>query len=468
MRAVFRWSRRLLVGLVGLVVILAAAIVAAFRLTLPPERNEVAIPGLASPVEITLGPHGIPWIRAASAEDAFAALGYVHARDRLFQMDLMRRGGAGRLAEVIGPMGLRLDRFSRLLGLAAKAEADLAGLPEDTRAALAAYARGVNAWIAERGIAAAPEFLLLGIRPEPWRETDSLLWGKVMGLLLTGNMRTELARLALSTRLPRERIDELWPRDTSPGSPVASAPIPAIAPDHVARVRAALPVFGEDAPHPSSASNIWAVDGRRTVSGKPLLANDPHLALVAPGPFHLARVEAPGLTLVGGFAPGVPFLLLGHNGHIAWGFTTTHSDTQDVFVERLVDEEHYLAPDGPRPFRVREERIRVRFGDDVILRVRETRNGPVISDLDPNPGTPRGHVLAVRMALLEPGDASAAAIHRLNAARNLEEAESALRLIAAPQQNIVVADRTGRIGMFLPARIPLRRAGDGSFPVPGW
>ncbi|MDW8443370.1 MAG: penicillin acylase family protein [Acetobacteraceae bacterium] len=258
--------------------------VAAFRLTLPPERNEVAIPGLASPVEITLDPHGIPWIRAASAEDAFAALGYVHARDRLFQMELMRRGGAGRLAEVIGPMGLRLDRFSRLLGLEAKAEADLAGLPEDTRAALAAYARGVNAWIAERGIAAAPEFLLLGIRPEPWRETDSLLWGKVMGLLLTGNMRTELARLALSTRLPRERIDELWPRDTSPGSPVASAPIPAIAPDHVARVLAALPVFGEDAPHPSSASNIWAVDGRRTVSGKPLLANDPHLALVAPGP----------------------------------------------------------------------------------------------------------------------------------------------------------------------------------------
>ena len=468
MRVLARWSRRLLVGLVGLVLILAAGLVATFRLTLPPERNEVAIPGLSAPVEVTLDPNGIPWIRAGSAEDAFAALGYVHARDRLFQMELMRRGGAGRLAELVGPMGLRLDRFSRLLGLEAKAQADLAALPEDTRSALAAYARGVNAWIAERGIAAAPEFLLLGFRPEPWRETDSLLWGKVMGLLLTGNMRTELARLALSTRLPRDRIDELWPRDTTPRSPVAAAPIPPIDQDHVARVLAAIPVFGEDAPHPSAASNVWAVDGRHTASGKPLLANDPHLALIAPGPFHLARIEAPGLTLAGAFAPGVPFLILGHNGHIAWGFTTTHSDTQDVFVERLVDEDHYLAPDGPRPFRVREERVRVRFGDDVILRVRETRHGPVISDLDPNPGMPAGHVLAVRMALLEPDDASASAIHRLNAARDLDEAEVALRRISAPQQNIVVADRAGRIGMFLPAKIPLRRAGDGSFPVPGW
>ncbi len=468
MRALACWSRRLLVGLVGLVVVLAAGLVATFRLTLPPERNEVAISGLSAPVEVTLDPNGVPWIRAGSVEDAYAALGYLHARDRLFQMELMRRGGAGRLAEVVGPMGLRLDRFSRLLGLEAKAQADLAALPEHTRSALAAYARGVNAWIAERGVAAAPEFLLLGFRPEPWRETDSLLWGKVMGLLLTGNMRTELARLALSARLPRDRIDELWPRDTTPGSPVAAAPIPAIDPDHAARVLAALPVFGEDAPHPPSASNIWAVSGQHTATGKPLLANDPHLALIAPGPFHLARVEAPGLSLVGGFAPGVPFLLLGHNGHIAWGFTTTHSDTQDVFIERLVDDGHYLAPDGPRPFQVREERIRVRFGEDVILRVRETRNGPVISDLDPNPGLAEGHVLSVRMALLEPGDSSATAIHQLNVARDLEEAEAALSQIAAPQQNIVVADRAGRIGMFLPAKVPLRRAGDGSFPVPGW
>lgn len=449
-----------------LVVVLVGGIVAAFRLTVPPGSNHAPVPGLSAPVEITLDARGIPWVRAASAEDAYAALGYLHARDRLFQMDLMRRGAAGRLAELIGAQGLRVDRYSRLLGLVARSERDLATLPAETRRALAAYARGVNAWIGQHGMRSAPEYLLLATEPEPWRETDSLLWGKAMALFLTGNMRTELARLRLSTVMPRERIDELWPRDTSPYSPVAS--LPALAPSHVGRVLAALPVFGEDAPLPSTASNIWAVTGSASATGKPLLANDPHLALTTPTQWHLARVEAPGLTLAGAFAPGVPFLMLGHNGHVAWGFTTTHSDTQDVFVERLAGADAYLTPDGPRPFAMREEVIEVRFGDPVRMRVRETRHGPVISDLDALGAAPEGHVLAVAMAMLAPGDAAAVAMHRLNAARDFDEAEAAVRNIAAPQQNIVIADRAGRIGMVLPAKVPLRRAGDGSFPVPGW
>jgi len=466
MRTALRWSQRLVAALAVILALLAGAIAVAFRVTLPSGTNHAAIPGLSAPVEVTLDAHGIPWVRASSTEDAWAALGWLHARDRLFQMDVMRRGAAGRLSALIGAQGLRLDRFSRLLGLEAKAERDLAELPAETRAALAAYARGVNAWIGQHGARAAPEYLLLATRPEPWRETDSLLWGKAMALFLTGNMRTELARLRLSTVLPRERIDELWPRDTSPHRPVAATP--GLPPEHIDRVIAALPVFGEDAPLPSTASNVWAVTGPQSATGKALLANDPHLALVTPTQWHLARVEAPGLTLAGAFAPGVPFLILGHNGHIAWGFTTTHSDTQDVFIERLVDQDHYLTPDGPRPFTVREEVIDVRFGEPVRLRVRETRNGPVISDLDPAPGTPEGHVLAVAMAMLAPGDASAAAMHRLNRARNFAEAEDAARLIAAPQQNLVIADTAGRIGMLVPGRVPIRRAGDGSFPVPGW
>jgi penicillin amidase len=466
MRIALRWSQHLLVAVLVLVLLLAAAIALAFRLTLPSTENDASIPGLSAPVEIALDVHGIPWVRAASAEDAHAALGYLHARDRLFQMDLMRRGAAGRLSALIGAQGLRVDRYVRLLGLERRAEADLAALPAETRAALAAYARGVNAWIDRHGMAAAPEYVLLATRPERWRETDSLLWGKAMALFLTGNMRTELARLRLSAVLPRERIDELWPRDGSPHSPMAA--LPALPPDHLARVLAALPVFGEDAPLPSTASNIWAVTGAASATGKPLLANDPHLALVTPTQWHLARVEAPGLTLAGAFAPGVPFLMLGHNGHVAWGFTTTHSDTQDVFIERLAGADAYLTPDGPRPFETREEVIEVRFGDPVRMRVRETRHGPVISDLDPVPGTPEGHVLAVAMALLAPGDAAAAALHRLNTARDFAEAEAAVRLIAAPQQNIVIADRAGRIGMVVPGRVPIRRAGDGSFPVPGW
>jgi penicillin amidase len=466
MRTALRWSRRLAAALALLLVVLAGAIALAFRVTLPPATNHVAIPGLAAPVEIALDARGIPWVRAASAEDAWAALGYLHARDRLFQMDVFRRGAAGRLAALIGAQGLRFDRFSRLLGLEAKAARDLETLPAETRAALAAYARGVNAWIDSHGLRAAPEYLLLATRPEPWRETDSLLWGNAMALFLTGNMRTELARLRLSAMLPRERIAELWPRDETTHTPVAA--LPALPADHLARVLAALPVFGEDAPLPAAASNSWAVTGPGSASGNALLANDPHLALVTPTLWHLARIDAPGLTLAGAFLPGVPFLMLGHNGRIAWGFTTTHSDTQDVFIERLVGEDAYLAPGGPRPFTVREEVIEVRFGEPVRLRVRETRNGPVISDLDPVPGTPAGHVLAVAMAMLAPGDIGTAALHRLNLARDFDAAEQAARLMAAPQQNLVIADTSGRIGMLVPGRVPIRRAGDGSFPVPGW
>ena len=469
MRLAFRIARRLLLAVLALAVALPLIALAAgwgvMRVTLPPARDEAAIPGLTGPVEITLDRHGIPYVRAGSEADAWAAVGWLHARDRMFQMELMRRGASGRLSELIGAQGLRLDRYVRLLGLAQAAELDYARLPDETRAALSAYARGVNAWIAQKGRWSAPEFVLLGITPEPWRETDSLLWGKVMALFLSGNARTELARLRLSTTLARARIDELWPRDASPGNPVASLPELG---GHIDRVLAALPVFGDDAPVPPSASNIWAVTGARSATGLPLLANDPHLAFSQPIQWHLARVEAPGLTLAGAFAPGVPFLVLGRNQAIAWGMTTTHSDTQDVFVERLAGPDSYVTPDGPRPFTVREETFRVRFGEDVTMRVRTTRHGPVLSDLDPNPGTPEGHVLAVAMTALIPGDTAASALHRLNRAGSFDEAEAAVAAIGAPQQNIVIADRTGRMGMVLPARVPLRRSGDGAFPAPGW
>lgn len=469
MRTALRLLRRIVIVLVVLALALPLTVAvmgwSVMRATLPPRDDAAAIPGLSAPVSITLDRHGIPYVRAASEMDAWAALGWLHARDRMFQMEMMRRTGAGRLSELIGAPGLRLDRYMRLLGLSQVAEADHARLPEETRAALAAYARGVNAWLSEKGRWAAPEFVALGLTPEPWRETDSILWGKVMALFLSGNARTELARLRLSTTLDRARIDELWPRDASPGTPTAA--LPAME-DHVGRVLAALPVFGEDAPVPPSASNVWAVTGPRSATGKPLLANDPHLAFGKPIQWHLARVEAPGMTLAGAFAPGVPFLVLGRNAHVAWGMTTTHSDTQDVFIERLAGEESYVTPAGPRPFAVREERFRVRFGDDVTMRVRATSNGPILSDLDPNPGTPAGHVLSVAMTALMPGDSAAAALHRLNRARSFAEADEAVASIGAPQQNIVIADTAGRMGMVLPARIPLRRAGDGSFPGPAW
>lgn len=462
MRRLCRLLRRGLAGLAALLLLLAAGMAAALWATLPAAEEAAGIPGLSAPVAISLDAHGIPRIRAASEADAARALGWLHARDRMFQMEMMRRGAAGRLAELLGPSALRLDRFVRTLGLAARAEADLAALPAEVRALLDAYADGVNARIAARGRWIAPEFLPLGA-PEPWRPVDSLLWGKMMGLWLSANWQEELERARLSALLPPERIAELWPPDASAGRPDGAA---ALDPARIARLLAALPRFPEEAPLPPSASNAWALSPARSATGGALLASDPHLGFSAPILWYLARIELPGgRFLAGATAPGVPLVVIGRNERLAWGFTTTHADTQDVVVERLAGPDAYETEDGPRPFAWREERIRVRFGAEEVLRVRETRHGPIVSDLDG--AAPEGAVLAVAMAALSPGDTAAAGLLALNRARSIAEARAAAALISSPSQNLVVADAEGGIALFIGGRIPLRRSGDGAWPIEG-
>lgn len=447
-----------------LVALALAALAGGLWWTLPAREASLSLPGLSAPVEVTLDDHGIPRITARNEVDAAMALGLLHARDRMFQMDLMRRGASGRLSAIAGPAALRADRFMRVLGLSGRAEADLAAQAPETRRLLEAYAAGVNAWIAERGRFAAPEFLLLGV-PEPWRPADSLLWGKLMGLYLSGNWHTELARARLSRSLPPERIEELWPADESSGR----AEVAALDPAMLGRLLAALPEFPGDAPLPDSASNAWAVAARRSTTGGALLASDPHLGFGAPILWYLARIELPeGRFLAGATAPGVPFVVIGRSERLAWGFTTTHSDTQDVFVERLTGAEDYETPDGPRPFALREERIAVRGQPDEVLRVRETRHGPVISDLEPGGEVPQGTVLAVQMANLAPGDTAASGLHALNRAATLEEAGGAAARISSPAQNVVVADAAGEVALFLAGRTPIRASGDGAMPAPGW
>ncbi|HEY8612066.1 MAG TPA: penicillin acylase family protein [Roseomonas sp.] len=462
-RSIGRWLRRGLFLLIALPLLLLALAAGAVWWTLPGEAEAMRLAGLSAPVEIGFDERGIPRIRAESERDAAMAMGVLHARDRLFQMEMTRRGGAGRLSEVAGSSTLRLDRFMRTLGLRQRAEADLAALPAEARGMLEAYAAGVNAWIGARGRFAAPEFLVLGA-PEPWKPSDSLLWGKVMGLWLSGNWRTETERARLSTILPAERLWQLWPSDDSPGRADLAALPPA---ERLAGLLKATPRWGEDAPLPESASNAWAVVPSRSATGGALLASDPHLALQAPALWYLARIELPGgRFLAGATAPGVPMVVIGRNERLAWGFTTTHSDTQDVFVERLAGADAYDTPEGPRPFTTREERIAVRGGPDTVLRVRETRHGPVISDLDEEP--PGDRVLAVAMASLAPADTQAAGLLALNRAGSIAEARAAAALIASPAQNLMVADAAGGIAMFLTGRTPLRAAGNGSLPVPGW
>ena len=461
MRALFRLVRRLLSGLGFLVMLIAALVSGVLWLTLPPRSQQARIPGLTGPVDIGFDADGIPRIRAATELDAAAALGFVHARDRLFQMDLMRRAASGRLSEIAGPATLGYDRTMRTLGLRRRALEDYAALPPETRAVLEAYARGANAWIAAKGRFSAPEFLVLGT-PEPWEPADSLLWGETMGLWLSLNYRTELSRQSLAGRFPQQVIDDLWPSAPGDGRPDAG---PALrhAQAEIARTLAQiLPRFPDPYTLPESASNEWAVDGRHTATGAPLLAGDPHLAFGFPGIWYLARIDTPQSTLVGATAPGVPFLVLGHNGRIAWTFTTTGADVQDIFIETAAPDGQYQTPEGPRPFTLHQERIKVRGEPDQILNVRETRHGPVISDLT----GPDGPLLAVQMANLAPGNTAAAGLLALNHAQDIDEAGKAAALITAPVQNLLVADRQ-RIALYVTGRVPIRRAGDGAAPVPG-
>lgn len=462
MAALTPWSilRRFLLALGLLVLAMAGAVAALLWSTLPPSDDTLHISGLRAPVDITLDADGIPRIRAANDIDAATALGYLHARDRMFQMDLMRRAASGRLSEIAGAATLPMDRLMRVLGLRIRAEAAFAELPPGTKAVLEAYARGVNAWIARRGRRAAPEFLLLGT-PAPWTPVDSLLWGETMGLWLSANWRMELSRLALSGKVPQWMIEELWPPDEGGGHPAASLPPPHYA-AAASRLLAALPRFPASFTQPASASNAWAVDGAHSATSAPLLAGDPHLAYGFPSLWYLARIDTPATTLAGATAPGVPFVVLGRNRDIAWTFTTTGADTEDVFIETPVGADDYATPDGPRPFKVRHEIIKVRGQPDELLTVRETRHGPVISDLDDL----RQPILAVSMSSLMPGNLAAAGLHALNRAHDISEAGVAAVEITAPVQNLMVADRHS-LGLFVTGRIPIRRAGDGSAPVQG-
>jgi penicillin amidase len=459
---------RVLYRLGGVVTVLAllalSAVGAVVFLCLPADREVAQIPGLSAPVDVAFDGDGVPHIHAATDEDGAAALGWVHARDRLFQMELGRRAASGRISELAGPRALPLDRTMRVLGLRHRAEGEVAALPAPTRTMLDAYARGVNAYVAAHGRWSALQFAVLG-RPEPWTPVDSLLWGKTMGMYLSGNWRSELSRAALVGRMPRGEIDQLWPPQDRTPAPSASAGEFRFA-GLAGLVDGFMPRFPDPFTLPDRASNEWAVDGAHSTTGAPLLAGDPHLAYTTPGIWYLARVDTPGATLAGAFAPGVPFLVIGRNAHLAWTFTTNGADTQDVFTETVLPDGRYAAPDGPAAFVSRTEHIVVRGAPAVDMVVRETRHGPVVSDI-PGLVTPADHiVLAAAMANLQPGDDAATGLLALNRADSVAQAGVAAPQITSPVQNLLVADAKG-IGQFTTGRVPVRRAGDGEWPQPG-
>src|SRR3954451_9654393 len=385
--------RCVLAGFLILLVLILGGGYAYLRSSLPRIEGNITVQGITAPVTIARDADGVPLITASNDADAAFGLGFAHAQDRLFQMETMRRYGTGRLAEIFGAQVVGIDTQMRILGLYRLAEAAFSHLSAPMRRTLEAYAAGVNAFLATHRGALPPEFQLLRLTPEPWRPADSLVWGKMMDLELTGNYRGELLRARLARSLSPEQLAFLYPQYPK-DAPTTLA--------ELARIYRTLPLdplYAGLAPEigPTYASNNWVVDGAHSVSGKPLLANDPHLGFSAPGVWYLARLKTPEREVAGGTAPGVPFVLIGHNDRIAWGFTTTASDVADLFIEKLDpnDPGRYLTPEGTEPFATRQETITVRDAAPVTLTIRSTRHGPVLSDMLLAGTVETGYVLAL-------------------------------------------------------------------------
>jgi len=469
----FAWSLLVLLGA-------AAAALGAYRFAgMPDTSGELRVAGAAAEIRIVRDAHGVPHVFAASERDAHFAIGLLHAQDRLWQLEMNRRIVAGRLAEALGPAALDTDRFLRTLGVRRNAERIAERLDAATRASLQAYADGVNAGIAivrRQPWKLSPEFLLVGVRPELWTIADSIGWQTMMAWDLSGNHANELLRFALSQRLPSARIAQLLETDPPLRTADLGRLYQGLDRGTVASLMHTMPPAGID----GIGSNNWVVDGRHSASGKPLLANDPHLGLASPALWYFAHLSAPGLDVIGATLPGLPAVVLGRNQRIAWGFTNTGPDTQDLFLEQVhpSDAGRYRTPDGWAAFAARDEVIRVKGRPEVRLTVRETRHGPVISDVHPGAaeglrasGVGARHALAFQWTALGPDDTTVRAGLALNRAGSWEEFVAAMRDWTAPQQNMVYADVDGRIGFLAPGRVPRRKPGNdlhGLAPAPGW
>lgn len=440
--------------------------------TLPILDGTISQPGLSSRVEILRDARGVPHIRAQSMADALFAQGYVTAQDRLWQMDLSRRNAEGELSEVFGDRTLRFDVESRTLGFPQVAAAALADLSSDERRLLGSYTRGVNAFIASHLDRLPVEFLLLRYQPQPWREVDSVAVALNLASALSQTWESDLMREHIAAKLGKELSSDVFPDHSALDVPVAEVSAsthqgPKTAGTHLCREAAVdnllaeglLPA-GMETPA-GVGSNNWVVNGSHTKSGKPLLANDPHLGHSIPSVWYMVHLKAPELDVTGVSLPGLPLVIIGHNEHIAWGATNAAPDVQDLYVEsfNFRDPRKYLHNGQWVVADVRDESIKVRNQRDYQFTVIVTRHGPVIShDGDRD--------LALQWTLLSP-HAVRLPFLRINQARNWQEFTTALRDFHVPMQNYVYADAEGNIGFYAAGLVPIRKRGDGAVPMPG-
>ena len=521
----------------GLLTIAVIGTYMSVRRSLPTINGTITVPGMSAPIEIIRDADSIPHIFATTKADALFGLGYAHAQDRLWQMEFQRRIGYGRLSEIFGAAALPQDRFLRTVGFGRAAKAAWDRTPEWAKQQVNAYVSGVNAFLAaHHGTALPLEFSLLRFEPEAWSGPDVIVWVKMMAWDLSANYAFELLRYDLVRTVGPDRMAQLMPAYATAGlsimpSPGASGESDmAVTSGGLARNSSgasasssldstrhgAEPVDGsklavatasEGATRSTSAawaaalsggvpeardflrgggstealgSNNWVVDGTLTASGKPLLANDPHLGTRVPSTWYLAHLSAPDFDVIGATLPGAPAVALGRNRFIAWGATNVAADVEDLYLERLDPAGTAAEYQGAMvPIATVPETITIRGASPVRLSVRITRHGPLVSDAinannqsaAPRPGLPKAapvEPLAFRWTALDDDDSTLVSFLKLNEARNWTEFTDALRAFVVPSQNFIYADVDGHIGYYAPGHIPIRASGDGSRPAEGW
>ena len=524
------WAQRAFVALVAGALLAGGGMAVYVQRAFPALDGRLAVQGLRHGVSVQRDSADVTHIQAQSAQDAWFAMGYVHAQERTWQLEFNRRVLHGELSEVFGPATLETDKLMRALDIMGHARRQYAGLPAHAREALQVYSQGIHAFHKNLPQALPPEFHVLGVNPggatgAVWQPEDSVGWALMMALDLGGNWGNEFARLSVARTLDTGRLWQLMP--PYPGEPpAASADLASLyrqlgiyrdaaTPANPTDTLGSKPVATSAAPQGTGGvfsrqvsqgmlawaqdltrnagtsegkgSNNWVLAGSRTVSGKPLLANDPHLGLSAPAIWYFARLKAPSgsaadgtpigaLDVIGATLPGLPFVVLGRTDSVAWGFTNTGPDVQDLYLEQInpADPGQYRTPEGWMPFAQRTVTIRVKGQPDVVLPLRTTRHGPVLSDVQKPHAEVldlRKYVLALRWSALDADNQTVLAGLQTNQAKSVDALFEALEPYHSPMQSVVAADVHGSIRFKAMGKVPLRHADNdirGVAPSPGW
>ena len=427
--------------------------------SLPKTEGEIQLSGLKEKVEIIRDKDGVPHIRAKNDHDLYMAQGYVQAQDRLFQMDLSRRQASGELSEVVGSAAIDKDKYFRALGLRRAAVASYDQYSNQAKDTLNWFAEGVNAFIKELDENGKwpIEFKLLGYKPKEWTPTDSLTIGKYMAFDLGGHWEDQAFRYYLLQNFSEEKAYDLFPS------------YPKDAPYIISKDTLNLEKSFASAviPHEFNGSNNWVVSGEKTKSGKPILADDPHLSLSTPSIWYQMHLKGPDTNVSGVIFAGIPGIILGHNEEIAWGVTNTGPDVQDLYIEKRnpTNKNQFLYNEKWEDAEVIKEPIKVKDQKTIDYNVIVTRHGPIISEFAADSG--KDTVLSLQWTALQPSN-ELEAILKMNRAKNWDEFETALENFQTPAQNFVFASNDGTIAYKANGKIPIRKKGDGLLPVPGW